>query len=436
VEWYTVLLLVFSGLVLLMLTRIPIFVAFMIVNFVGVLWLYGAGGFDQLILSFNSSLVSLVLLPIPLFILMGEVFFRSGIAKNVLDTLDQWLGRVPGRLGLLSVFGGAAFSTLTGTSTAGTAMLGTMLTPEMEERRYKKPMSLGPVLGSGGLAIMIPPSSLAVVLGAIGEISIGRLLVAIVLPGLLMAGLYSAYIVLRAHFQPSVAPPYDVERGQMSRRVRDTVVYVLPLGLIFFLTVGVIVLGYATPTEAAALGTLGAFLLVAAYGKLTLKVVRESLVDTLKNSGMILIIVAASTTFSQLLAFSGATQGMVAFATELDAAPIVVVLGMMLVVLIMGGFMSIIGIMMITLPVFVPVVISLGYDPVWFGVLFLLNIEMALTTPPLGMNLYVMKGVAPQGTTMGDVIRAAVPFLILDLVALLVIMGFPQIALWLPERMA
>ncbi|WP_199435494.1 TRAP transporter large permease [Qaidamihabitans albus] len=434
-EWYWILALAFGILVTLMLTRMPIFLAFALLNVVGILWLYGYTGSEQLVLSISSSLSSLVLLPIPMFILMGEVTFRSGVAKNVITALDQWLGRFPGRLGLLAVSAGAAFSALTGTSTAGTAMLGSVLTPEMEARKYGKSMSLGPILGSGGLALMIPPSSLAVVLGAIGEISIGQLLLAIIIPGILMAVLYGGYIVIRSAMQPSVAPPYDVASTSLGKKVRDTAVYVVPISALLFLTVGVILLGVATPTEAAALGAVGAFILVAVYGRLTPEVVRSSVLSTVRNSGMILIIVAASTTFSQLLSFSGAAQGFVDFAVNLGAAPIIIVIAMMAVVFVMGGFMSLIGIMMITLPVFIPVVTELGYDPIWFGVLFLLNIEMALTTPPLGMNLYVMQGVAPKGTTLGQIVRAAVPFLALDAVAMVLILVFPELALWLPEFM-
>lgn len=431
-EWYWVLALAFAMLLFLMLTRMPIFVAFALVNIVGVVWLWGPGGNEQAVLSLVSSLASLSLLPIPLFILMGEATFRSGIAGEVVSAIDQWLGKVPGRLGVLAVSAGSAFSALTGTSTASTALLGSMLAPEMEARHYKKSMSIGPILGSGGLALMIPPSSLAVVLGAIGEISVGRLLLAIIIPGILMAVLYGGYIIIRAWLQPSVAPPYDTAKVPLRKKVRDTVLYVIPIGILLFLTVGVILLGIATPTEAAALGAVGAFVLVAVYGRMSRAVVLDSLAGAAKNTTLILIIVGASTTFSQLLSFSGAARGFVNFALGVSTEPILLVVMMLLVVLVMGSFMSLIAIMMITLPVFIPVVESVGYDPVWFGVMFLLAIEMSLTTPPLGINLFVMQGVAPPGTTMGDIIRAALPFLGLDAVALLAILAFPQIALWLP----
>lgn len=431
-EWQWVLVILFTSLIVVMLTGTHIFLAFMMVNFVGVLALYGITGLQQFVLSINSSIISFTLIPIPMFILLGEILFRTGLAGRVVEVLDEWLGRIPGRLGLLTVFSGTVFSVLTGTSAASTALLGTMLTPEMERKGYKKPISLGAVLGSGGLAILIPPSSLAIVLGAIGEIPISRLLIAIIVPGLLVAFLCCGYIIIRCIIDPSMAPAYKVKHTPLLKKLKDTVHYVLPLGLVVFCVIGVVLTGVATATEAAACGTFAAFLLAALYGKLNWKVIKEALYDTVKTSAMILIIIAASTTFSQILAYSGAGRGLVNSVTSLNVAPIVIITGMMVVVGIMGGFMSLVSIMMITLPMFMPLVNNFGYDPVWFGVIFLINIEMAMLTPPLGMNLYVMAGVAPKGTTMGQIIAAAVPFIIIDVIAIALIMAFPIIALWLP----
>lgn len=433
-EWYSTLLLVFASLLVLMATGMPIAVCFMLINVAGSMLLFGGmAGLDQLVLSIFSSLASFVLLPIPLFVLMGEVIFHSGIAMVVIDVLDKWLGRLPGRLGLLAVFAGTAFSTLTGTSVASTAMMGSILVPEMEKRGYKKAMTVGPILGSGGLAIMIPPSSMAVLLGVISEISVGQILIAIIIPGLLMAALYSIYVVGRCMIQPSIAPPYQVEHTPFSEKMLQTLKYLVPLGLIIFLVIGLIILGIATPSESAASGTLGAFALAAVYGRLNWRVIKKSVSGTLKISGMILLIIAGASAFSQILSFSGAARGLTEMATMLPASPMVIVIAMQVVVLIMGGFMSLIAIMMITLPVFVPIVVKLGFDPVWFAVIFLLNIEMALTTPPLGMSLYVMKGVTPPHIGLGDIIKGAAPFLVCDAIAMVLIMAFPSLALWLPS---
>ena len=408
----------------------------MLINVVGVFVLWGGiTGLHQLILSIFQSVTIFTLLPIPLFILMGEVMFHSGMGVNLLDALDKWMGRLPGRLGLLAVGGGTLFSTLTGASMGSVAMLGSTLVPEMEKRGYKKPMSLGPILGSGGLAIMIPPSSLAVLLGAIGEISVGRILIAIIIPGLLMAALYAIYIIGRCWLQPSIAPSYEVPPALLLEKVIASVRYVLPLGFVIFLVVGVIFLGIATPTEAAATGTLGTFILAAAFGRLNWEVVKKSIGGAFEITVMIFMIITGATAFSQILAYTGASEGLTEFTIGLPLAPILIIIAMQVVLLFMGMFMSVVGIMMITLPIFVSVVTALGFNPVWFAVIYLLNMEMATTSPPFGLSLFVMKGVAPADTTMGDIYRAALPFLYCDTIAMALIIAFPTIALWLPGLM-
>jgi tripartite ATP-independent transporter DctM subunit len=434
-EWQWILILIFGGLVALMLTGMPIAFCFMLINIVGMYVFFGMLGLEQLISSMYSSLNTFVLLPIPLFILMGEIMFHSGIAPVLIKTIDKWLGRIPGRLSMLSVSVGTILSTLTGTSLASVAVLGSVLVPEMEKHGYKKSMSLGPILGSGGLAMMIPPSALAVLCGAIAELSIGRILMAIIFPGLLMAVIYAAYIIVRCLLQPSIAPTYEVETVPLSEKLLDTVKYVLPQGIVVFLVVGVIFLGVATPSEAAATGCLGTFALAICYRRLTWGVLKKSVFGTLNVTGMIFLIMCGATAFSQILSFSGATTGITNLATELAVHPMVIIIMMQIIILFLGGLLDVVSIMMITLPIFVPVVITLGYDPIWFAVLFLLNIEMAGTSPPFGLSLFVMKGVAPKDTTMADIYWAALPFIGLDLIAMVMLMTFPSIALWLPGLM-
>jgi len=428
-----VLLLIFAILVILMATGMPVAFSFMLINVVGVfIFFSGTLGLEQLILSIYTSLATFILLPVMLFVLMGEVMFHSGIGLRVIDIMDKWLGRLPGRLSLLAVATGTVLAALTGVSMAATSILGSVLVPEMENRGYKKPMTMGPVMASGGLAIMIPPSSLAVLLGAIGEISVGRILVAIIIPGLLLAGIYIAYIIVRCMLQPRLAPAYEVAPTPLSVKVRETVQYVFPLAIVVFLVIGVMMLGVATPSEAAASGTIGIAIVALIYRCFTWEVIKKSILGTLRITGMIFMIVAGATAFSQILSYTGATQGLAQFATSLPVAPILIVIGMQIVVLILGCFMDVVAIMMITLPIFVPTVHALGFDPVWFGVLIMINIECALITPPFGMSLFVMKGVAPSGTTMGDIYKASLPFVIQQLLAMALIMIFPQIALWLP----
>lgn len=419
-----------------MMTGLPVAFCFMLINVVGMyVFLGGMAGLEQLSISIFTTLNTFILLPIVLFVLMGEVMFHSGIAPVLIATLDRWLGRLPGRLSLLAVAAGTLFSTLTGTSLASVAMLGSVLAPEMEKQGYKKSMSLGPILGSGGLAMMIPPSALAILCGAIGEISIGRILIAIIIPGLLMATIYAAYITIRCWFQPSIAPSYEVPPVPLLERLVTTLRYVVPQGIVIFLVIGVIFLGIATPSEAAATGAVGTVILALVYRRLDWAVAKKAITGTLSTTGMLLLIIAGATAFSQILAFSGASAGMGTLATGLPVAPITIVIAMQVVVLFLGGFMDVVSIMMITLPIFVPVILSLGFNPVWFAVIFLINIEVAGISPPFGLSLFVMKGVASTDTTMGDIYRAALPFCGLSLIAMALIIVFPTVALWLPGLM-
>lgn len=430
------LLLLFASLVILMAGGLPVAIAFLVINILGAIFLWGGeAGLKQLLFSMSGSVSQFSFVAVPLFVLMGEVMFRAEIAPNMLDALDKWLGRLPGRLSLLAVGGGTLFATLTGASMASVAMLGSALTPEMEKRGYKKSMSLGPILGSSGLAIMIPPSSLAVLLGAIGEISVGRILIAIIIPGLIMASLYAVYIIVRCLLQPSIAPAYHVSSISWPDKVVSTAKYILPTGFIIFLVIGVMLLGIATPSEAAATGAAGMFILAAAYQRLKWDVVKKSIAGTVEITVMLFIIITGADAFSQILAFTGATRGMARFALSLAVEPIFIVLIMQVVLIFMGMFLEVASIMLITLPLFVPIILALGFDPVWFAAMYLLNMEMSVTSPPFGLNLFVMKGVAPPGTTMGDIYRAALPFLICDFVALVLIMAFPSLALWLPGLM-
>ena len=435
-EWPLALLLVLGSLFVFMIAGLPIAFSFMVVNLIGAfLWWGGLPGLAHVAVSIMSALTRFALLPLPLFILMGEVIAHSGIAPRMIDALDKWLGRLPGRLGLLAVGSGAVFSTLTGVSMASIAMMGPILVPEMERRGYKKPMSLGPIVGSGGIAIMIPPSALAVLLGAIAEISIGRILMGIILPGVLIAIFHASYIIIRCALQPSIAPAYEIPPIPVSEKLVASARYIFPIGLVIFLVIGLIFLGVATPSEAAATGAIGTFILAALYGKLNWGVVKKSIMGTAQIAIMILIIIGGATAFSQILLFSGATQGLIELLTGLTVHPIVILITMQIIVLVMGTFMELSSIMMVTLPIFMPIVYALGFNEVWFAVLMMLNMEMGATTPPFGLNLFVMKDVATPDTSMEDVYKAALPFIGLDLILMAIIIAFPAIALWLPSVM-
>ncbi len=435
-EWPSLLLIFFASLVTLLMTGFPIAFVFMLLTMGGALTLWGGGpGMELVVINIQTAVSSFTLLAIVEFTLMGMVIFHSGMGTTLLRVLGDWLGAVPGRLAIIGIAFATLFATLSGSSLAASTVMATVLCPEMERQGYKKPMSLGPILGGGGLAIMIPPSGLAIILAAIAKISVTKILIGAAIPGLMLAALYMIYIITRAAIQKDLAPAYAVERPPFSRKIYDTVVYVLPLGLIVFLTLGLIFLGVATPSQSAVTGALGSFLLAGLYRKLDWSLVKISLRGTVRVAVMILMIFASSATFSQILAFAGITRGLSSFVSGLPVPPIMVIIGMMFVVLILGAIMEVVTIFMVTIPIFMPVVEALGFDPIWFGLLMLLNAEMALTTPPFGTSLFAVKAAAPAGTTMRDVYLAALPFLGCDLVILIVLIVFPGVALWLPNML-
>lgn len=432
-EWQLWLLIIFGILLILMLTGMPIALCFFLINIFGMYFFFGGlMGLQNLVDSVYTSLNSFILLPIPLFILMGDIMFQSGIAPTLIQVIGKWMGRLPGRLSLLAVAAGTLLSTLTGTSIASVAMLGSTLVPEMEAHGYKKPMSLGPILGSGGLAMLIPPSALAVLCGAIGEISISRILIGIIFPGLLVAGLMATYIISRCILQPELAPRYDVKKIPLPEKLLETVKYVLPQGFIIFAVIGLMFLGIASPSEAAACGAIGTCIVAACYRRLSWAIVRKATFSSLNVTGMILLIMGGAQAFSQVLAFTGASAGLAEFATKLPVHPIVIFIAMQIIILFLGCLMDVVSIMMITLPIFVPVVRELGFSDVWFAIVYLMNIEIAGISPPFGLSLFVMKSVAPKDTTMGDVYNSVIPFIFCSLAAMILIGFFPQIALWLP----
>jgi tripartite ATP-independent transporter DctM subunit len=431
VEWEWLLIVIFGALIILMATGMPIAFSFMIINVIGVyIFFGGTSGLEQMILSISTSLTTFTLLPVALFILMGELLVHSNIASDVMDALDKLMGRLPGRLSLLAVATGTVIAALTGSSMSSTAMLGQILVPQMERKGYKKVMTVGPIMASGGLAIMIPPSSLAILLCVIGEISIGKILVVIPFAGIYLAILLAAYIIVRCKLQPNLAPEFEVAKRSFSERISGAIKFVLPVGFIIFLVVGLIFVGVADPSESAATGTVGMVIVILCYRRLTWEVIRKSLRGTIMITGMVFLIIAGATTFGQILSFSGATGGLSEFAIHLPLAPILIVVTMQIIILIMGCFMEVVSIMMITLPIFVPVINKLGFDPVWFGAITLLNIECAFITPPFGMNLFVMKGVAPADTTMTDIYSAATPMVLINCLTMALMLVFPSIVLW------
>lgn len=430
-QWHLFLLLIGCSLLIFLLMGMPVAFSFFAVILIGAPMMWGLGpGMSQFINSISDSIMNFSLLPIPLYILMGELIFHARLAPDMIRAVDLWIGRFPGRLSLMAVGAGTLFAALTGTGIASTAMLGKSLIPEMEKKGYKSIMTFGPILGSGGLAIMIPPSTLAVLMCAVGDISVGKTLLAITVPGILMAGIYVGYIIIRCVFDPSIAPPYYVEHSSLREKIITFIKYILPVGFIIFMVVGVIYLGIATPTEAAGTGALGCFLLCLFHKRLNKEVVKQSFIGTVKVTVMIYLIIAGSDLFSQMLSYSGAITGLSEFALQFSNQKFLLFLAMHAVVFLLGMFMNSLSIMMITLPIYMPIIQVLDFDPVWFGVMYLINIETGAITPPFGMGLFVIKGVAPPETKMIDIWFASVPYVLLNILTIFLIYLFPSIALW------
>ena len=435
-EWWMVISLLFGSMVFLLLTGIPIAFAFLVVNMVAAyFFLGGIPGLIGVVTGTFTSITTFTLLPVPFFILMGELIFHSGLGLNAVNVLDKWLGRVRGRLSILAVIMGVIIGALSGSTIATCALLGTILLPDMLKRGYSKNMSLGPLMGVGTVDALIPPNALTVVLASLAKIDVGQLLIAGILPGMIMSFLYFLFVIVWCHIFPEEAPVYDVPHIPFKEKLMATVQYLLPLGFIIFMVIGFIFLGVATPTEAAATGTLGSFILALIYRRLNWEVFKKSVMGTIKVTTMIFMIIIVSSTYGEILAFTGAAAGMTSFITSIIIPPIVIIIGMLAVVLIMGCFMENVAIMMITIPIFMPVVNTFGYNTIWFGVMYLIAIETGLITPPFGVTLFVMKGVAPDNITMGDIWKAVTPYVIIDLLCIALVLAMPFLATVVPGLM-
>jgi len=431
-DWVTLFIIILSALIFLLFLGVPVAFSFLFINLLFGYIFWGENGLTQLILSTFRSISSFSLLPVPLFLLMGEIMFLFGIAQNMMETLEKWMGRLPGRLSLLAVIGGVLFATLSGSSMAGCAMLGQTLLPEMEKKGYKPQITLGPIMGCGTLAAMIPPSALGVLLACLAQISVGDFLLSIILPGLLMAALFALYIILRCILQPGLAPQYEVEKVPFRQKIVLSVKFLLPLGLVIFAVIGLIIFGVATPTESAAVGALVCFLLAFFYKGFRGEILKKAVMNSVKITVMMFMILSGASTFSQLLAYTGASQNLVQLAIALPLPPIVILLFMQFILILLGTFMEPLSILMVALPIYMPIIRQLGINPLPFCSVLLINMEMATISPPDGLVLYTMKAVAPQ-YSMGEIYKASIPFVIIDAIAMAIIMIFPDIALFLPS---
>ncbi|MDJ1009670.1 MAG: TRAP transporter large permease [Paracoccaceae bacterium] len=433
-EWFEALALLIGTIMVLMALGMPVALAFLAANIVGA-WVFMGGerGVVALLNNGWGALTKFALVPIPLFLLMGEIFFHTGLGSRMFSAIDRLLGRLPGRLSYVTVLGGTGFSTLSGSSMGSTALLGSLMVPEMTRRGYKKYMSIGPILGTGGLAIIIPPSALAVLLATLAQIDVGALLIAGIIPGLILAALYIGTIFLQTRLDPDAAPPYEVAPQSIADKLGLLLRDVVPMIGLMVVIVLMMINGVVTPSEAAAFGALGVLILALFYRCLTWAAVKASIRGALRVTLMAYLIVFGSATFSQLLAFSGASRGLINWATGFDLDPIYMLIVMFCVLLILGMFMEQISMMLLTVPIFFPLALSLGFDPIWFGLIMLLALEISFTTPPFGLLLFVMKGVAPSDTTMRQIYLAAIPFIVCSLLLVVLLVLYPSLALWLPS---
>jgi tripartite ATP-independent transporter DctM subunit len=441
-EWFEALFFLLGMILFFMALGIPVALAFLAANMIGaVVFMGGRGpldvqaarGIGQLANNAIPTITSFNLMPVPMFLLMGEIFFFTGLANRMFSAVDRMMGKLPARLSFVTVAGGTAFATLSGSSMGSTALLGSLMVPDMQKRGYKKHMAIGPILGTGGLAMLIPPSALAVLLGTLAELDIGALLIAGILPGLMLAAFYCVLILGMALIDPDAAPSYEPERASLGEKLRLVLFDILPMISIVIGVILAIMFGIATPSESAAFGCLGVILLAALYRCLTWDGIVKSVTGALKVTTMALLIIFGSATFSALLAFSGASSGLIRWATSFDLSPTTMLLMMFLILLILGMFMDQLSMMLLTVPIFFPLAQSLGFDLIWFAVIILLALEISFTTPPFGLLLFVMKGVSPPGTTMRDIYVAALPFMGCAMFLVVLLIFFPGIALWLPS---
>lgn len=402
---------------------------------VSVIFLYftwGPDAFYMVASQIWSTMGNFTLVAIPLFVFMAMVLERTGVAKDLYRMMYLWWGGLRGGLAIGTLGICAIFAAMCGISGAAVVAMGTIALPSMLERGYDKRMVLGCINTGGGWGILIPPSILMILYSLITGVSVGQMFAAGVLPGILLMVLTCIYIIVRCYFQPHLAPalPKD-ERASWREKMLALRAVILPI-IIVVVTLGSIIAGVTTPTEAAAVGVFGALVSALVYRKFSWELMRDASIRTFKLTGMIMWILFAAHAFSAAYQSMGAQELIEGMITGIPGGPWAVIITMMVIVFFLAMVLDPVGIMLITLPVFMPIVESLGFDPIWFGILFVINMEIGYMTPPFGFNLFYLKGVVPPSITMQDIYRSVLPYVLVGIVGLAIIMIFPQIATWLP----
>ena len=405
---------------------------------VSVIFLYftwGPDAFYMVASQIWSTMGNFTLVAIPLFVFMAMVLERTGVAQDLYRMMYLWWGGLRGGLAIGTLGICAIFAAMCGISGAAVVAMGTIALPSMLERGYDKRMVLGCINTGGGWGILIPPSILMILYSLITGVSVGQMFAAGVLPGILLMVLTCIYIIVRCYFQPHLAPalPKD-ERASWREKMLALRAVILPI-IIVVVTLGSIIAGVTTPTEAAAVGVFGALVSALVYRKFSWELMRDASIRTFKLTGMIMWILFAAHAFSAAYQSMGAQELIEGMITGIPGGPWAVIITMMVIVFFLAMVLDPVGIMLITLPVFLPIVQSMGFDPVWFGILFVINMEIGYMTPPFGFNLFYLKGVVPPSITMKDIYVSVIPFVLVEIVGLALIMIFPEIATYLPDLM-
>src|SRR5258706_15540536 len=431
--WYWVALILFGSALGLIMLGIPVAIGFFITNVLAAMLFMGGGvGIQQIINDGFGAMTIFALVQIQMFVFMGELFYHTGLATRCFNAADKLLGNIRGRLAYVTLIGGTAYAGPAGSSMGACALLGRLMVPEMMKRGYSKYLSLGPIMGVGGLAVIIPPSALTVLLATLGRTDVGDLLIAGVIPGLVLAVMYGILIYGWTVFDPTAAPQTPAPVVTRQEKLKLVFVDVIPMVAIIVFSVLIMIIGWCTPTEAAALGAISVIALAACYGEMTWKAFLKSLEGSLRVTVMAFLIIFGSGTFAQVLAFTGASSGLMNWALGFQLSSLGMLFVMIGVIFFLGCFMDQLSMMLLTAPIFFPLAKTLNFDLVWFGLIMLLALEIGYTTPPFGLLLFVMKGVAPPGTTMRDIYLAGMPFIACVLLLIALIIVFPSIATWLP----
>ncbi len=416
---------------LLMAGGLPIALCFGTVGFVGLLALKGLGAAGGMIGITPYMWAShYVLMSIPLFILMGFFAFHAGISQDLYDCAHKWIGFVPGGLAISTIIGCAGFAATSGASLACSGAMGAVAIPEMEKHGYAKSLATGCVAAGGTLGILIPPSIAMIIYGTICEVSISKLFIAGIVPGLVMTAAYIIALVIQVYLHPELGP-----RGPSFSWKEKIVALkgIWMMSTLFILLIAGIFVGAFTPTEAAAVGAFGAFVFTALRGRLNKKVVIASLRESGKTTCMIFLLYITAMMFMSFLALTGLPYALAETVTSLKVSPLGILCAILFIYIILGMLMDAISMLVLTLPIFYPIVMGLGFDPIWFGIVIVIITELALITPPVGLNVFVLRGVTDL--PLYGIFKGIVPFAIADAAVLIMLIAFPQMALVLVRVM-